>query len=148
MTEEEFRSLANAHLDRRDEADEEAIARTQPTAEMFADLYRRWQASRIAFPGMSWEEFGAIDAARERKGRRGRPRRSVDERAGEPLWKAARDADRIKALWRTLCPSRPRPSPPIHPHDIAAERHGVSRQSLDDRIKRPNTRRMDRKAAE
>lgn len=148
MTPEEFTALALAHLDRLDEADREALATTQPTASLFIDLFTRWQFARKAFPGMAWEEFGELDAKRERRGKRQRPPRSVDERADEPLWRAARDADRIKRLWRERHPEQPRPRPPAHPHQIAAERHGVSRQSLDDRMKRPAARRLDRKAAQ
>lgn len=60
-------------------------------------------------------------------------------------------ADRMrglfKQLWRTLHPTAPRPRWPVHPHQIAAERHGVNRQVLDEAIKRPSNRRGDRIAA-
>jgi hypothetical protein len=148
MTDDEFNSLALQHLDQCDEADGERLARMQPTADIFIELWTRWQHARRAFPGMSWEEFGRIDAARNRAGARARPKRSVSERADEKLWKAARDADRIKSLWRSMHPTSPRPRPPKHPHEIAARRHGVARQSLDDQMRRGNARRMDRKAAE
>ena len=138
MTPDEFKRRALAHLDQCDEADMETWATEQPDADWFADLYTRWGHARAAFPGMGWEEFGKLDAARSRKGKRGRPQRP---RTDDKLWLAARDADRIKALWKLLHPGSPRPRPPIHPHDLAAERHGVSRQSLDDRAGRPKERR-------
>ncbi|WP_298813204.1 hypothetical protein [uncultured Sphingomonas sp.] len=148
MTADEFRALAIQHLDRCDEADMEALASEQPNADLFIDLFSRYQHARQAFPGMTWEEFSQIDAARERRGRRGRPNRASEERADEPLWRAARDADRLKSLWRSLNPATPRPRPPLHPHQIAAARHGVNRQALDDQMRRPTARRMDRITAQ
>src|SRR5690606_21074948 len=115
----------------------------QPDADWFADLYIRWGHARAAFPGMGWEEFCEFDVARSRQGKPGRPQRP---RTDDKLWLAARDADRIKALWKRLHPVLPRPRPPIHPHDLAAERHGVSRQSLDDRAGRPKARRPENTA--
>lgn len=144
MSPDEFKALALAHLDKCDEADREEWATEQPDADWFADAHERWGHARAAFSGMGWEEFCQLDAARNRKGRRGRPRHS---RAHDKLWLAACDAARIKALWKRLHPSTPRPRPPIHPHDLAAARHGVSRQSLDDRAGRPKARRPDRNTA-
>ena len=138
MSPDEFRAVALAHLDQCDEAEMERLATTQPGADLLAELYTRWNHARAAFPGMGWGEFCAVDAARSRKGKPGRPRRP---RSNDKLWLAARDADRIKALWKRLNHAAPRPRPPIHPHDLAAERHGVSRQSLDDRVGRPKARR-------
>lgn len=138
MTPDQFKALAFTHLDKCDEADREAWATEQPDTDWFATAHARWLHARAAFPGMSWEEFCALDAARNRKGKRGRPERAqIDDK----LWRAARDADRVKALWKMLRPGTPRPRPPIHPHDIAAERHNVTRQSLDDRANRPKARR-------
>ncbi|BDI61811.1 hypothetical protein [Qipengyuania nanhaisediminis] len=148
MTAEEFKLLAFEHLDRCDEADREDWAREQPDADWFADAHSRWLQARQAFPGMDWQEFCEFDVKRKRKGKRGRPKRSVSARADEPVWRAARDADRIKQLWAALHPERPRPNPPVHPHQLAAERHGVIRQTLDDNINRPDDRRIDRKTAD
>lgn len=138
MTPEAFKALVFTHLDQCDEADRESWASQQPDADWFADAYIRWGHARAAFPGMEWEEFCDVDAARNRKGKRGRP---VQSRAGDKLWRAVVDAGRIKALWKRLNPTGSRPRPPIHPHELAAERHGVSRQSLDDRASRPKERR-------
>ena len=138
MTADEFKALALAHLDQCDEADRETWAKEQPDGDWFAESHSRWIHARQAFPGMDWEEFCKLDTARKRKGARGRPR---GQDTGDKLWLAARDADRIKALWSKLHPARPRPRPPLHPHDLAAQRHGVSRQSLDDRANRPKVRR-------
>ena len=81
-------------------------------------------------------------------GKRGSPGRPIAARAKDKNWLAARDADRIKDFWRELRPDRPRPSPPVHPHDIAAERHQISRQTLDDAVRRGKSRRLDRVAAD
>ncbi|MBW4330050.1 hypothetical protein KY084_04075 [Stakelama sp. CBK3Z-3] len=148
MTEDEFKAAAPAHLEQCDERDIEQWAREQPDAEWFAAAHVRWLHAREAFPGMTWEEFGQLEAKRSRQGQRGRPKRSVTTRAAEPLWKAAKDADRIKDWWRDNHTDTPRSRPPLHPHQIAAERHGVSRQVLDEQMKRSNERRMDRKAAQ
>ena len=138
MTPEQFKIAALAHLDRCDEADIETLAAEQPSADLFAKLYGRWLHARIAFPGMLWEEFCEVDAKRTRKGSPGRPE-------GQPFddkpWFAVRDAERIKSLWKQLHPVAPRPRPPIHPHDLAAERHGVLRQTVDDRANRPKSRK-------
>lgn len=147
MTGDEFRALALAHLDQCDEADREGWAVAQPDADWFADAHARWLHAREAFPGMGWQEFGELEAERSRRGKKERPKRSVIARADEAGWKAVRDADRIKSFWAKLHPDKPRPNPPEHPHQIAADRHGVSRQLVDDRIKRPDTRRIDRIAA-
>ena len=148
MTPAEFKAGALAYLERCDEADIEKWAREQPDADWFVAAHARWLHAREAFPGMTWVEFGQQEAERNRRGQRGRPKRSDAERADEPLWRAARDADRIKDWWRSVNTGASLSRPPIHPHQIAAERHGVSRQALDDRIKRPTARRMDRNAAE
>ena len=147
MTADEFRALALAYLDRCDEADDEQWLKEQPDADWFADAHARWLHAREAFPGMSWEEFGELEAKRNRKGTRQRPKMSSRARADEAGWRAVRDADRIKAFWATLKPERPRPNPPMHPHQIAADRHGVTRQLVDDRAKRPDSRRVDKIAA-
>lgn len=138
MTPDQFKALALTHLDKCDEADREAWATEQPDADWLAAAHARWLHARAAFPGMSWEEFCALDAARNRKGKRGRPARLQSD---DKLWRAARDADRVKALWKMLRPETPRPRPPIHPHDIAADRHNVSRQSIDERANRTKARR-------
>ena len=115
MTPSEFKARALEHLDHCDEADKEQWATEQPDADWFADAHERWTHARRAFPGMGWEEFCELDVKRNRQGKRGRPKRSATERADEPLWRAARDADRIKELWATINPMKPRPSPPVQP---------------------------------
>ena len=148
MTPDEFKARALEHLDNCDEADKEQWATRQPDADWFADAHQRWVHARKAFPGMDWEEFCDLDTKRKRKGQRGRPKRPMAARADEPLWRAARDADRIKELWASMNPKNPRPSPPIHPHEIAADRHSVRRQLLDEAVNRPNDRRGDRTTAD
>lgn len=140
MTPADFKARALAHLDQCDEAEMERWATDQPGAGMFADLYTRWGHARAAFPGMSWEEFCNIDRSRSRKGKQGRPRGSRDDK----LSRAALDADRIKAFWKAARTDNSRP--PVHPHDLAAERHGFDlqqRQALEDLIRRPRSRRPE-----
>ena len=148
MTPNEFKERALDHLDRCGEADKERWATEQPDADWFADAHERWTHARRAFPGMSWEEFCGLDMKRKRAGTKQRPEMSVRARAEEPGWQAVRDAERIKDLWRRLHPKAPRPNPPAHPHQIAADRHGVPRDLVDDRIKRPLGRRIDKIAAQ
>ena len=138
MTPDQFKIAALAHLDRCDDAEAERFGTEQPGADLFAELHRRYQHARAAFPGMGWEEFNEIDGKRHRKGK---PGQSKPPTADDKLWLAVRDAERIKSLWKQLHPVAPRRRPPIHPHDLAAERHGVLRQSVDDRAKRPISRR-------
>lgn len=150
MTPDEFRVLALAHVEGIEEAELESRmkqAMEGANVERFTDLLGKFHHAQAAFPGMMWEEFEAINRRRRAVQKRGRPPRAVDERADEPLWRAARDADLIKQLWRKLQPTSPLPRWPIHPHQIAAERHGVNRQVLDEAIKRPRNRRGDKIAA-
>lgn len=148
MTPEEWRGLATAHLEQLQDAALEKWAVEQPDTDIYVELLRRYNLAAQAFPGMDWRTFSDLDAKFNRAGKRGRPPRSTEARANHPNWRAANDAGILKALWRALNPDTPRKRPPIHPHQIAADHHGIDRQSVDDAVNRPSSRRLDRLAAQ
>ena len=149
MTPEKFKAVVWARLDQLDDADLHAVMPGEKEANMFLGLVDRLANFRqaVADSRASWEEFMAFTLKRGRRGKRGAPGRPAAARAREKKWLAARDADRIKALWRELNKEGPPSRPPIHPHDLAAERHGLDRQTVDDAVRRPDERRIDRVAA-
>ena len=91
LTEEQVRDL-NAELDafnheERDAAEQRKMAEAEDGA-LFDEglhVFERWYHARIAFPGMTYDEF--IDVARKRagKGKRGPKKHDSAMRAEEPL---------------------------------------------------------------
>lgn len=147
MTPEEWRSRAIAHLDQLQDAAVEKWAVEQPDTDLYVELMRRYHLATEAFPGMDWRTFSDLDAKFSRAGKKGRPARPTEARANHPNWRAARDAGILKTLWRALNPDKPSKRPPVHPHQIAADHHGIDRQRVDEAVNRPSSRRLDRLAA-
>lgn len=147
MTRSEFKALILGQLKLLDEREQEARAVDPATGSLFIGLFERWQHARAAFPGMGWEEFLLIDQRRKRPARRGRPKASPSAMADTPMFRAARDVDRIKALWRDMNSADSRARPPVPAVEIAAERHGVNEDALADLVRRPASRRHDRAAS-
>lgn len=147
MTGDEFEAMVLEMLDRLEDRDLEASLPGQNEHDWFLEIAARFSHAKAAFPGMTWDEFQVTGTKRARKGKKGSPGRSVSQRAKEKKWLAARDADRIKVLWQSLNPQNPGCTAPKHPHDIAAQRHGIDRQTVDDAVNRPNNRRLDRLTA-
>lgn len=133
----EFKKIALDRLHRLDEADMEERATNPDNADLFLALYDRWGHARIAFPGMTWEEFLATD--RRRNSQRGRPKVSELAKADNPMIRAARDVKRIRDLWREK--SGAARGIPVDPIEIAAARHGVDLVELGELVRRPLNRR-------
>lgn len=148
MTPEEWRNRATEHLDRIHAIEGETYAVDQSGLDAFVDLIRRYELATQALPGIDWHTFYDLTQKLYRAGRKGRPSRTEDYRANHVNWRATRDAETLKSLWRLMNPDVPRKRPPIHPHQLAADYHGIDRQSVDERINRPANRRLDKLAAE
>ena len=144
MNRTEFKLHVLDRLERLDEAEMEATANERRNADRFTELYERWQHARRAFLGMGWEEFIAVDSRRNRSPRRGRPKADSKAKADTPIFRAARDVDRIKHLWREMNSGGSRMRPPVSPIEIAAERHKVDETALGELVRRPTSRRHDR----
>jgi hypothetical protein len=137
MNAAEFRRRALDHLDRLDEAEMEAAITDRRNVDWFMEIHDRFQHAQQAFPGMTWEEFKAVEGSRVR--RRGRPQVSDLEKASKPIVRAARDVKRIRELWRGMGGS-PR-NIPAEPIEIAAARHDVDEADLGELVRRPLSRR-------
>ena len=141
MTPKEWQEFAVAALDRLDDAELEGRVNDPAAVREFMTLVDRFSLAQGLWANLSLAEFQELDVQRHRRGKLGRPKRSSLARADEPLWKAVRDAERLKDLWRSVHPRMPRPRPPIHPHEIAAHRHGVSVQVVNDNARRSGNRK-------
>lgn len=137
MKPEEFTARALDHLERLDTKDVETAMTDVSNADLFIDLHSRWSYARLAFPGMSWEEF--LELSCKRTASRGRPKVSAVAKADKPIVRAARDVKRIRDLWLTM-KGKPR-NIPADPIEIAARRHGVDEVALADLVRRPLDRR-------
>jgi hypothetical protein len=137
MNAAEFRARALDHLERLDTAEMEAAITDRRSVDDFAELHSRFRHARIAFPGMTWEEF--LSVGRKRNARRGRPKDSELAKSSKPMVRAARDVKRIRDLWKALGGS-PRDIP-AEPIAIAACRHGVDEAELGELVRRPLSRR-------
>jgi hypothetical protein len=137
MNAEEFKVRALDHLDRLETADMEAAITDQRSVDLFTELHGRWNHARLAFPGMTWEEFSTL--SRKRTAGRGRPKVSELEKGDKPLIRAARDVSRIRELWREMAGKRR--DIPADPIEIAARRHGVDEVELGELVRRPLSRR-------
>lgn len=136
-----YRAAMLDALDQMDERAAEAVASDQRPVDLLTELTARFNHARVAFPGMTWAEFIALAQSREHAGKRGRRVQSHDERASTPIARAARDVDRLKALWAA---SGRTGNPPVSHDEIAAERHGVPEAELLDRRRRPKSRNPHR----
>ncbi len=137
MKAREFTALALDHLERLETADMEAAITDQRNADLFTELHERWSHARLAFPGMTWDEF--LTVSRKRNSRRGRRKTGALSKADKPLVRAARDVTRIRDLWREM--SGKRRDIPAEPIEIAARRHGVDEAALGELVRRPLNRR-------
>lgn len=137
MNAAEFIRRALDHLERLDTADMEAAITDPSNVDRFIELHDRYQHARLAFPGMTWEEFLAV--GRTRTTGRGRPKVSELEKADKPMVRAARDVKRIRDLWREM--SGKRRDIPANAIEIAARRHGVDEAELGELVRRPLSRR-------
>jgi hypothetical protein len=147
MTADEWRAFALFYLEH---SDEERLIRelNDPSHdEAYFDHVTRWRSAQKAFPGITEMQFYDIQEMLYTKKRRGRPKHAVEERAEQKIWRAARDAEILKALWKRRNPQKPCPKPPVHPHEIAGQRHGYTKQQVDEAMRRPISRRLDRLAA-
>ena len=137
MNAADFRSRALDHLERLDEMAMESTVNDQRNADMFTELYDRFQHARRAFPGMTWEEFLAV--SKKRTAARGRPKVSELAKADKAIVRAARDVTRIRDLWRKI--SGKHRGIPADPIEIASRRHGVDEADLGELVRRPLDRR-------
>lgn len=87
---------------------------------------------------MTWDEFIAVSQSRARDGQRGRRKQSLEERANTPLARAARDVDRLAAMWVASG------DPPMPNLELAAARHWVTEEEPGERVRRPNSRNPHR----
>ncbi|WP_225206048.1 hypothetical protein [Novosphingobium huizhouense] len=144
MTADEWRAFAMFYLEHSDE--ERLIGKiNDPSSdEAHLDHLVRWNYAKKAWPGITQEQFYEIQELLLTEKKRGRPPRPVQDRAEQKIWRAARDAEILKALWKRRNPQNPCPKPPVHPHEIAGQRHGYSKQQVDEAMRRPNSRRLDR----
>jgi hypothetical protein len=144
MTADEWRALALFYLEHTDE--DRLIGKLNDSShgEAYLDQVVRWEYAKKALPGITEEQFHEIQELLYTEKRRGRPKRPIEDRAEQKIWRAARDAEILKALWKRRNPQLPCPKPPVHPHEIAGERHGYSKQQVDEAMRRPNSRRLDR----
>lgn len=126
MDEDEWRAEANSHLNIRDVCDSDLRDAHCDPIEFYRELNERFEYARLAFPGMTVEQFIEIDEARNQppKRRGGQPQ-DPNVKAQEPKWRAAQDVERLKDYWKTLNLGKKRPKPPLSPEEIAAERHEV-----------------------
>ena len=104
------------------------------------ESHRRLKHAQVAFPGMQFPEFVQLTRMRgSPKGKRGpKPITYYDSliTAGQPMFMAAYDFDRIREKW-----------PDVDRGDainIAAERHDVDADKLDELVRRTGSRRHDR----
>jgi hypothetical protein len=137
MNAAEFKALAFDRLARLEEAESEDSATDPRNADRFIALFNRWEHAKIAFPGMTWEEF--LDADRRRNARRGRRKDSELTKGSKPLVRAARDVKRIRDLWLEMAGTKR--GIPVDPIEIAAARHGVDEAELGELVRRPLSRR-------
>jgi hypothetical protein len=133
----EFTARALDHLERLETKDMEATVADMRGADLFTDLHTRWSYARLAFPGMTWEEF--LTLSRKQTARRGRPKLGELEKGDKPIVRAARDVKRIRDLWREM--SGKARNIPADPIEIAARRHGVDEAALGELVRRPLDRR-------
>ncbi|MDF2493698.1 hypothetical protein [Sphingomonas sp.] len=136
-----YRAAMLDALDQMDERAEESAATNQQSVDLMVELATRYRHARAAFPGITWDEFIALAQSREHAGKRGRRVQSREERASTPIARAARDADRLAALWAA---SGEAGEPPLSQLEIAADRHGVSEEELGERVRRPKSRNPHR----
>lgn len=141
LEQERHRAAMLEALNLMDERTEEAVATDQRPVDLLVELTARFRHACAAFPGMTWEEFIALAQSRENAGKRGRRVQSLEERASTPLARAARDFDRLAALWAA---SGGAGEPPLSHLEIAAARHGVAEDELFERVRRPKSRNAHR----
>ena len=153
MDEDEWEASANAHLDIRDDCDLDAHDAHCEPVEFYKELNERFEYARLAFPGMTVEQFIEIETARNQppKMRGGQPK-DPHVKAQEPKWRAAQDAGRLKEYWGSLHTGKRQTKPPLSPELIAATRHDVRGTNGDvdpeiviTAIRRPKDRRWDKK---
>ena len=162
MDKVEWEKMANAYLDQRDIEDECAQelhdAHCEPTAyyqNLLEEMKERYGFAKLAFPGISFDEFLDLYESRNApKKVRGGQRRDPSLKAGEKVWRAVRDADRLRVLWKLSHPNGRLPRKPMLPEEIAAKRHDVrdNHDAIDtDAVitaaRRPARRRWDKKQA-
>lgn len=138
---EQYRAAMLDALDRMDERAEEILATNQQSVDLFVELEARFRHAAAAFPGMSWKEFLALAQSRANAGKRGRRVQSLEERASTPLARAARDVDRLTALWSASADGG---DPPLSHIELAAARHDVEEDELFERVRRPKSRNAHR----
>lgn len=162
MDEDQWEAMANSYLDQCDIEDECAIevheAQCEPTffyQDLLEEMKEKYAHAKLAFPGIEFDEFldlyEARNAAKKKPG--GQPKNS-SVKASEPIWRAARDADRTRGYWNTLNPKQPRRRPPLLPEEIAAKRNGIldgdgepDVDAVITAVRRPASRRWDKKQA-
>lgn len=162
MDKGEWEQIANSYLDFRDIQDECATeisdAHCEPTRyyqNLLEQMKEQYGFAKLAFPGMSFDEFlDLYDSRTTPKKMRGGQQKNPSLKAGENVWRAARDADRLRGLWKKLHPGNRLPRKPILPEVIAAERNGVldndgvvDVDAVITAVRRPASRRWDKKRA-
>lgn len=141
---EQYRARALEALDQLDERQAEKVVTGQHSVDMlvdYASLLARFRHALAAFPGMTWDEFISLTASRERDGKRGRRKQNLEERASTPIARAARDVDRLNALWAA---SGALGDPPLPHIELAAKRQDITEDELGERVRRPKSRNPHR----
>jgi hypothetical protein len=114
--------MAIAHLNICDECDLEILYAHSHHNES----YERYEHAQLAFPGISFDEFIALDRQlRQPERKKGRQPQDPFLKMDEPKPRAVRDFFRLRDYWAMLHPENPRSRPPLAHEQIVATRHDI-----------------------
>lgn len=137
MTSEEWEKQATAYLDWVDEMWPEIFMLTSEFDVQFGNATRlrhAYLAAQGNDPDLTLGEFKQRERVRTQAGTgAGRRKGSVTEWR---RWAAALDARLLKEKWKALNPDHPTKRPPVHPHEIVANKYGITRDDVDEYVRR------------